>query len=281
MGKSTKKTEILHLTTAEAGRLLAAVTARSGGTKEIIGVEFPSDWAFPPRTFQGLTVEGVVCEAPRLKSGFLRRLSVIDSSFKDVTLEGIRCTSAEVSRCRFERVDFGKRLRGVCSEIAVTDSEVLRCRVEAVSFSKCSLSKTRIEDATLRDVRWQNGSWSDVCVSGRISRLQMVECRIVDCDLSAAQLSEVAFVDCQIRGLRVPAREDNFVVDAVALLEVVADLQTDLATDALAVYAEKAKVLSQIRGPVVIEDELWSMLDNDSRRAVMKALFRARREVIG
>jgi uncharacterized protein YjbI with pentapeptide repeats len=279
VGKPTKSADLRHLTTAEAGRLLSTLT-EGGSSKEISGVEFPSDYSFTPRTYQGLTVDTVTCEAPRLKNGFLRRLSVVDSNFKNVTLEGVRCSGAELSRCRFDEVSFGKRLRGVCNEMTVSDSEVVRCRAEAMSFSDCSLSKTRFEDVSLRDIRWQNGTWSEVRVSGRITRMQVVECRIVDCDLSAARLSEMAFVDCQIRGLRVPAREDNFVVNAASLLEIVASLQRDLGADAMAAYVEKAKVLSRIRGPVVIEGELWSMLDSDARGIVMDALFRARREVI-
>lgn len=279
MPKPAKSSKQRLLTDDEAAHLMRQALV-AGESTTISGVEFPVDWKVPAGTFRGITLNDVSCEAPRLAGGLWRRLKVVDSRFTDVIVEGVRCNNVEFDSCQFERVRLGKRLRGRCEDVVVNGCRANDCRVEAMAFVNASLTNCDIKEIAWRDVQWQQGSWTKVRLSGRINRAQFLGCTIVDCDFSEAHLSESAFVDCKMTNLKMPAREDNFVVEAPSLMEIGGPLWAALSDDGLMAYRTQADILSRIRGPVVIEEALWGTLDKPSRQTVMKALFNARIAVI-
>jgi len=240
-------------------------------------VSFPEgmEWRF--RRLEGVHLRDVDCGGPKIFGSLLRRPLLKGCSFQNVSLDGLAIWRADFSDCRFEAASLGKRYRGLFKKSSFVGCSFVDCRIEGVTFDGCSLTRCRFDSSHLSDVSWQRCTLNELDGSGSMKSVGFVGCELRQVHFAAVVFSGCSFLDNNAVGLELPDNTANFLLAPRLLLEAQNALQKQLSPAGFDQYVILARILSQSRSDLLVDDSLFQRVPEADRSAVMSTLFELRR----
>jgi hypothetical protein len=243
----------------------------------VTGVEFPEgmEWRF--RKLEGVRLRDVNCGGPKIFGSLFRRPLIKRCSFQDVTLDGLAVWRADFLDCRFEAASLGKRYRGLFKKSSFVGCSFIDCRIEGVGFDGTSFTRCHFDGSRLIDVRWERCVLNEVDASGSMRSAGFVGCELRQVDFSAVAFSECSFLDNNAVDLKLPDNPSNFLLAPHLLLEAQNALQRQISPDGFEQYVVLARILSQSRSALLVDESLFQRVPQAERSVVMSTLFGLRR----
>jgi hypothetical protein len=270
------KKALRPLDVGEARELLRTLDGASIEPPPVIGVAFPEGMKWGFRKLEGVQLRGVDCGGPRIFGSLFHRPLIKTCSFRDVTLDGLAIWRADFLDCRFEATSFGKRYRGLFKKSSFVGCSFIDCRIEGVGFDGTSFTHCHFDGSRLTDVRWERCVLEGVNASGSMTSTGFVGCELRRVDFSAVAFSNCSLLDNHVADLKLPDNSGNFLLAPRVLLEAQNALQRQLSPDGFEQYAVLARILSQSRSDILVDESLFQRVPQAERSVVMSTLFRLR-----
>lgn len=246
-------------------------TQRAG--VELRDVQLPDGFKWPLWSVERLNLTGVRMIAPSIGAFLWVRYRVKSCVLKDCQLDGLRTFRATFTECCFERVRFAGELYAHLSKTEFSACRFIDCSFSHVDFRNCSFVDCTFEGGNISDVnffacRIDGGRWAP-----RQRKVNFIDCDLRACHMADVSAVDSGFVTCQIQGVALPCRLDNFVLPLSKLQEATEQLKPLMSAKGYQLYVECADLFAAPGCDQIIDDEFIDELNEDDRRIVMNVLY--------
>ncbi|AEV69233.1 pentapeptide repeat-containing protein [Acetivibrio clariflavus] len=245
------------------------------GAKQISKIRLPIRMKMP-KLIEEVTFEQVDFNAP-IFGGLLNRPVIRKSKFINSDLDGLNVEKSLFEDCIFDKVIFGHKYIGRIDKCKFYKCTFIECQFKSFifkgnSYNDCSFDRCKLKRITFNDCDFEN-----VTFSGEFATVNFVGCRTANTDVSKVKMKEVAMVDINYNGIKLPDNKDNFFAYAQFFESAKPELEKKLSPRTYEHYCSKAEyIMTYCSDGVMVDRDMFEEASKVEKDIIMETLYKIR-----